>query len=73
MWLAYDQCSCIMALLKYFKKASVLPNPNGPLSSHVPPSAIASANNEVKPLLEKEPTAHEGRGKYGVYSEEEDS
>ena len=24
----------------------------------------------MKPLLKKEPTAHEGRGKYGVYSEE---
>ena len=41
-----------MALLKYFQKTSVLPIPNGPLSSHVPPSSIASANKEVKPLVD---------------------
>lgn len=57
-----------MALLKYFKKTSVLPNPNGPLSSHIPPPAIVSANKEVKPLLDGQPTA---RGKYFVYSEKE--
>ena len=42
-----------MALLKYFQKTSVLPNRNGPLSSHVPPSSIASANKEVKPLVDR--------------------
>ena len=46
-----------------------LPNPNGPLSHHVPPSTIAAANKEVKPLLAKTP--HGERGKYYVYTEEE--
>jgi len=57
-----------MALFKYLQR-SPLPNPNGPLSDHVPPSTIAAANKEVKPLLEKTP--REERGKYYVYTEEE--
>ena len=36
-----------MALFKYLQR-SPLPNPNGPLSHHVPPSTIATANKEVK-------------------------
>ena len=56
-----------MALLKYFQKTSALPNPNGPLSSHVPPSSIASANKEVKPLVDTCPA--KGRGKYSVDEE----
>ena len=40
-----------MVLLKYFQKVSVLPNPNGPLSDHVPSVAIASANKEVVDLV----------------------
>ena len=40
-----------MTLLKYFKKAIVLPNPDGPLSDRMPSSAILSANNEVESLL----------------------
>ena len=39
-----------MALYKYFEKASVLPNPDGPLSARVPSSAIAEANKRVQTL-----------------------
>ncbi len=55
-----------MALLKYFKKDSVLPNPHGPLSTRVLPSAIATANKEVKPLLDatKDNASGASRGKY---------
>lgn len=61
-----------MALLKYFKTAPVSPNPNGPMSSQVLPSAIASANKEVKTLLDACSTeGNGGRGKYSVYMEEE--
>ncbi|MCY3929118.1 MAG: hypothetical protein OXG81_12665, partial [Acidobacteria bacterium] len=45
-----------MALLKFFqpvKKKPDLPNPNGPLSSEVPPSAISSANTKVLEALGK--------------------
>ena len=58
-----------MALLQYFKKSSLLPNPNGPLSERMPSSSIASANKEVKNLLDgdKKPT----RGQYAKYSDEE--
>ena len=41
-----------MALYKYFKKNSILPNLDGPLSTRVPPSAIAEANKKVQPLIE---------------------
>ena len=41
-----------MALLKYFrKKATVLSNPDGPLSERMPSAAISSVNNEVKDLV----------------------
>ncbi len=57
----------------YFKKDSVLPNPHGPLSTRVPPSAIATASKEVKPLLDatKDNASRASRGKYAVYSDEE--
>ena len=41
-----------MALLQYFKKSSLLPNPNGPLSERMPSSSIVSANKEVENLLD---------------------
>ena len=43
-----------MSLLCYLKKGSgsVLPSPGGPLSRHMPSSSIASANKEVKSVLE---------------------
>ncbi len=58
-----------MALLKYFKKSSLLPNPNGPLSERMPSSSIVSANKEVENLLDgdKKPT----RGQYTKCSDEE--
>ena len=52
----------------------VLPDPDGPLSSHVPLSAISSANKEVKCVLkDKEPDASRSkkRGQYASYTEEE--
>ena len=45
-----------MALYKYFKKTSILLNPDGPL---IPSSDIAKANEEVEPLL-MESTSKEG-------------
>ena len=72
---------CKMALLKYFKKNSVLPDPNGPLSRSLPSSSISAANKAVKPLLDAaegkttEGKTTEGkatgRGKYSMYSEVE--
>ena len=43
-----------MSLLCYLKKGSgsVLPSPGGSLSRHMPSSSIASANKEVKSVLE---------------------
>ena len=43
-----------MSLLRYLKKGSgsVLPRPGGPLSRHMSSSSIASANKEVKSVLE---------------------
>lgn len=61
-----------MALLKYFKKSSVLPHPNGPLSDKIPSSSIAAANNEVKDQVSSL-TVNEvvKRGTYSKYSDEE--
>ena len=43
-----------MSLLRYLKKGSgsVLPSPGGPLSRHMPSLSIASANKEVKSVLD---------------------
>ena len=43
-----------MALLKYFQKVAVLPNPDGPLSDHVHSAAITSANKKVGDLVVRE-------------------
>ena len=40
-----------MSLLKYFKRESILPHPNGPLSQSVPSSSIAAANKAVESIL----------------------
>ena len=40
-----------MALYQYFKKSTVLPNPEGSLSNHMPSAAIVSANKEVDDLV----------------------
>lgn len=50
-----------MALWNHFKKSSLLPNPNGPLSQRMPSSNIASANKEVENVLD--------RGDYSIESE----
>ena len=63
-----------MALYKYFEKASVLPNPDGPLSARVPSSAIAEANKRVQPLLAEAGSTSKKtgkRGQYLVYTDEE--
>ena len=59
-----------MALLKYFKKVSALPNPDGPLSDHMPSAAIASANSEVKDLVTEDKKAKK-RGRYETYSDKD--
>ena len=57
-----------MSLLRFLKKGSgsVLPSPGGPLSRHMPSLSIASANKEVKSVLDAPNSA--GRGKYSVYT-----
>ena len=55
-----------MSLLRYLKKGSG-PSPGGPLSRHMPPSSIASANKEVKSVLHAPNSV--GSGKYSVYTE----
>lgn len=63
-----------MALLKYFKKSSLLPNPEGPLSDQVPSKAILSANKEVEKLVvsEDSPVLPTGKqGQYLSYTDEE--
>ena len=46
----YDQCDTVarMSLYNYFKPASVLPSPDGPLSKIVPSSSIQAANEAVQ-------------------------
>ena len=61
-----------MALVKYFKKSSVLPNPDGPLSERMPSSSIALANKEVESLLDSDKErCGSKRGQYIKYSDEE--
>ena len=67
-----------MALLKYFKKATVLPNPEGPLSDRMPSAAISAANKEVKELVVSECDAsgsnlptRKPQGQYLSYMDEE--
>ena len=42
-----------MSILQYFtaRRGGPLPNPNGPLSTKIPPAAISSANAEVRSVL----------------------
>jgi hypothetical protein len=61
-----DQLAALCsAELCYLKKA-VLPSPGGPLSRHVPPSSIATANRKAKHVLDAPDNV--GRGKCGKYS-----
>ena len=61
-----------MALLKYLrKKATVLPNPDGPLSDHMPSAAISSANNEVKDLVNATLSDSRKWGPYHNYTDED--
>lgn len=54
-------------VIQIFQKASVLPNPDGPLSAGVPSSAIAEANRKVQPLLIEAGSTSKKTGKRGVY------
>ena len=59
-----------MLLLKYFRKVTILPNPDSSLSDHVPSAAIASANKEVRDLVVREsdvPDTTGGRKKRSQY------
>ena len=53
-----------MSILKYFqrvpKPSDGLPDPNGSLSSKLPPSAIQQANNYVSPVIEKQASGRRG-------------
>ena len=45
----------------------MLPSPGGSLSRHMPSLSIASANKELKSVLDAPNSV--GRGKYSVYTE----
>ena len=66
-----------MALLKYFKKSTVLPNPEGRLSDHMPAAAIVSANKQVADLVvlqtdeANQSECKKKRGHYLSYTDEE--
>ena len=62
-----------MALLKYFQlktaRKQPLPDPNGELSSKIPPSGISSANTCVGKLLNSMPPSSDAhRGPYAILS-----
>ena len=57
--------------LKYLRKATVLPNPDGPLSDRMPSAAISSANNELKDLVNATPSDSRKRGPYHNYTDED--
>ena len=64
-----------MALFKYFKK-SALPNPDGPLSNHIPSTSIIAANKEVQPVLDSQASesnhnSSRKRGHYANYTDAE--
>ena len=56
-----------MSILNYFKKKTLLPDPEGSLSSSIAPNAIAAANQEVKALL-KNSDAGSKCGQRGPYN-----
>ena len=61
-----------MALYRYFKvhsADSILPDPRGPLSKKVPSTAIASANEEVKSVVQQ--PAKRARGPYTKFTAEQ--
>ncbi len=62
-----------MALYKYFKRESFLPNPESDLSKYVPSSAIRQANEEVEPLINGEitPAKKKRPCPYNVFTAEE--
>ena len=64
-----------MSILKYFKRvdsksrpsASVLPDPTGPLSSSISPTAISSANERVADVIDASVNSKKGsRGSYQI-------
>ena len=59
-----------MALYKYFKKASSLPDPEGPLSAEMPSSSILAANKELEGVKESSNTGKK-RGQYKHYTASE--
>ena len=62
-----------MALYRYFKvhsADSILPDPRGPLSNKVPSTAIASANEEVKNVVQQQAKLR-ARGPYTKFTAEQ--
>ena len=49
----------IMAVLKYFSRESLLPNPLGPLNEVVSSEGIKAANIEVKEVLQSTKRFHD--------------
>ena len=62
-----------MALLRYFKPVNGhLPDPSGPLSADVPPSAIRQANLDVLSVEKQDVSAKtRARGSYGRLTAEQ--
>ena len=61
-------------MLDYFrlKRSGSLPNPRGPLSNRISSTAIASANSEVRTVLNGKPLKGSRKGKkHHVYSPKE--
>ena len=60
-----------MSILQYYKRVSepLMPNPNGPLSTRIPSSAIAAANKEVAEMAANVKTGQSSkRGSYHRYT-----
>ena len=59
---------CKMALHRYFKISSKLPDPNGPLSEIIPSQAIKEANEIVKQSTQNAGSTKRSRGTYQKFT-----
>lgn len=59
-----------MSILKYVKRGSILPNPNGELSGSLFPRSIQDSNTRVSEVMDKTttPNSSKKRGSYSTYS-----
>lgn len=59
-----------MSILRYVKRGSILPNPNGQLSASLSPRSIQECNTRVSEVMDKSttPNSSKKRGSYSTYS-----